>query len=105
MTLYSEYKQVRRDIADTKAILHDENEDQDLKETRPCRYRWNLKIKKKNLDREIKLVLLPKDPNDERNTFLEIRAGTGGDEAALFVAELFRMYSRLPSPWAGRSKS
>ena len=92
--LYSEYKQVRRDIADTKAILHDENEDQDFKELARADL-LELEEKEKNLDREIKLVLLPKDPNDERNTFLEIRAGTGGDEAALFVAELFRMYSRF----------
>ena len=49
----------------------------------------------KKLDQEMKIILLPKDPNDEKNTFLEIRAGTGGDEAALFVEDLFRMYSRF----------
>ena len=47
-----------------------------------------------NTEDELKLLLLPKDPNDEKNTLLEIRAGTGGDEAALFAADLFRMYSR-----------
>lgn len=46
------------------------------------------------LERELKILLLPKDPNDQKNTILEIRAGTGGDEAALFVADLFRMYTR-----------
>jgi peptide chain release factor 1 len=46
------------------------------------------------LDEEIKILLLPKDPNDEKNVVLEIRAGTGGDEATLFAAEIFRMYSR-----------
>src|SRR5207244_12449397 len=46
------------------------------------------------LDATLKHLLLPKDPNDERNTVLEIRAGTGGDEASLFAAELFRMYTR-----------
>ena len=46
------------------------------------------------VERELKLLLLPKDPNDEKNVILEIRAGTGGDEAALFAGELFRMYSR-----------
>lgn len=92
--LYSEFKQVRRDIADNKAILHDENEDLEMKELARQDIE-ELEDKERNLDREIKLVLLPKDPNDERNTFLEIRAGTGGDEAALFVGELFRMYSRF----------
>ncbi len=47
------------------------------------------------LEEEIKVMLLPKDPNDEKNVILEIRAGTGGDEASLFVAEIFRMYSRF----------
>ena len=48
-----------------------------------------------DLEEEIKVMLLPKDPNDEKNVILEIRAGTGGDEASLFVAEIFRMYSRF----------
>jgi len=47
------------------------------------------------LEEEIKVMLLPRDPNDEKNVILEIRAGTGGDEASLFVAEIFRMYSRF----------
>ena len=47
------------------------------------------------LDGELQVQLLPKDPNDERSVFLEIRAGTGGDEAALFAGDLFRMYSRF----------
>ncbi len=47
------------------------------------------------LDRDLEVQLLPKDPNDERNVFLEVRAGTGGDEAALFAGDLFRMYSRF----------
>ena len=46
-------------------------------------------------EKELKLLLLPKDPNDEKNVFVEIRAGAGGDEAALFAADLFRMYSRF----------
>jgi peptide chain release factor 1 len=53
-----------------------------------------LREKKSALEKELKLLLLPKDPNDEKNILLEIRAGAGGDEAALFAAELFRMYSR-----------
>jgi peptide chain release factor 1 len=53
-----------------------------------------LEQRREGLEREIRLQLVPKDPNDERNAILEIRAGTGGDEAALFAADLFRMYSR-----------
>ena len=93
-TLYAEYKQVQKDIVETRAILHDEDEDPEMKEMARVDIE-DLEKREKDLDREIKLVLLPKDPNDERNTFLEIRAGTGGDEAALFVGELFRMYSRF----------
>ena len=47
------------------------------------------------IEEELKVLLLPKDPNDEKNVMLEIRAGTGGDEATLFAAEMFRMYSRF----------
>ena len=54
----------------------------------------SLEARRDALDAEIKILLLPKDPNDEKNVMLEIRAGTGGDEAALFAGELFRMYSR-----------
>src|SRR5260370_3379700 len=54
----------------------------------------HLQERKASVERELKLVLLPKDPNDEKSVIVEIRAGTGGDEAALFAAELFRMYSR-----------
>lgn len=54
-----------------------------------------LKIEQEKLEEELQLLLLPKDPNDERNVFLEIRAGTGGHEAALFAGDLFRMYSRF----------
>jgi peptide chain release factor 1 len=53
-----------------------------------------LTARKETIERELKLLLLPKDPNDEKNVIVEIRAGTGGDEAALFAGELFRMYSR-----------
>jgi len=53
-----------------------------------------LRLAAKTVEREIKVQLIPKDPNDEKNVILEIRAGTGGDEASLFAAELFRMYSR-----------
>ena len=54
-----------------------------------------LEKKRDDLDAEITLLLVPKDPNDEKNVLLEIRAGTGGDEAALFAGEMFRMYAPL----------
>ncbi len=91
--LYSEYKKVGEDISENKSILKDENEDPELKELAKAELE-ELLPKLTNLENDIKIFLLPKDPNDERNTFLEIRAGTGGDEAALFVGDIFRMYSR-----------
>ncbi len=56
------------------------------------------------VEEELKVLLLPKDPNDEKNVILEIRAGTGGDEATLFAAEIFRMYTRYAESSAGRWK-
>lgn len=92
--LYTEYKQVQDDIAENKLLLQDDEEDAELKELARAEIE-ELVEREKQLDNDIKLLLLPKDPNDEKNTLLEIRAGTGGDEAALFVGDLFRMYSRF----------
>ncbi len=64
-----------------------------------------LEEEKKQLEADIQLLLLPKDPNDNKSVILEIRAGTGGDESALFAGDLFRMYSALPTPNAGRLRS
>ncbi len=91
--LYQEYRRVQREVAENRALLHDENEDQEMRELARAELD-DLAEQGEKLDREIKVILLPRDPNDERNTFLEIRAGTGGDEAALFAGDLFRMYSR-----------
>jgi len=91
---YQQYKKVQEDIEENKLILHDEEEDPDLKDLARAELEELLE-KERKLDQEIKIILLPKDPNDDRNTFLEIRAGTGGDEAALFAADLFRMYCRF----------
>ncbi len=93
-SIYSEFRRVQDDIVENKSILHDDDEDPELKELARAEID-ELQEKEEKLDQEIKLILLPKDPNDEKNTFLEIRAGTGGDEAALFVGDLFRMYSRF----------
>jgi peptide chain release factor 1 len=89
---YRRYREIKEQIANNTELIHDEDE-----EIRELAKEEVQKLKKEleNLEDELKMLLLPKDPNDERNTILEIRAGTGGEEAALFVADLFRMYSRF----------
>ncbi len=91
--IYTQYVQVQEDIVENTALLRDEDEDPELKELAKAELE-ELEEKEKQLDQDIKMILLPKDPNDAKNTFLEIRAGAGGDEAALFVGDLFRMYCR-----------
>ena len=92
--LCASHKKLVQEIADNRSILQDEKEDEELREMAKSELH-ELIQKKDKLESDIKLFLLPRDPNDEKNTFLEIRAGTGGDEAALFVGDLFRMYSRF----------
>ncbi len=90
--LYSSYKSVADQIADNKEMLQSETDDEMLS---LIKSELNeLEERLAELERELHLTLLPKDPNDEKNILLEIRAGTGGDEAALFVSDLFRMYSK-----------
>ncbi len=89
--VYRELRKAEKDIAENRAIL--EGRDEELralaKEELPGLQRMS-----EDLTARLRIMLLPKDPNDEKNVMLEIRAGTGGDESALFAAELFRMYSR-----------
>jgi peptide chain release factor 1 len=89
---YREYKDLERGISDTRVMVRDET-DPELK-TMAEEELAGLEARLANCETEMKFLLLPKDPNDERNVILEIRAGTGGDEAALFVADVFRMYTR-----------
>jgi len=89
VTKFREWQQVSRQIEEARQLL----EDDDLRELAEEDLR-RLEPRREQLEQELKVLLLPKDPNDERNVLLEIRAGTGGDEATLFAAELFRMYSR-----------
>ena len=91
--LYNENDFVIKEIADNRELLQEGDDDPEMVEMVKDEI-GDLENRLKELEKEILFLLLPKDPNDERNTFLEIRAGTGGDEAALFVADLFRMYSR-----------
>jgi peptide chain release factor 1 len=89
---YREYKELTRGIADSKAMLADEKDPEmrayAQEELNQLESRVGL------IEQELKVLLVPKDPNDEKNVILEIRAGTGGDEATLFADEMFRMYSR-----------
>lgn len=89
---YEQYKEAVRDEADSRDLLKVE-EDPDMREMLKEELEQALS-KKESLAEELKLLLLPKDPNADRNVILEIRAGAGGDEAALFAADLYRMYSR-----------
>jgi len=91
--LYAAYTSVYEQIQDSQNLLRTEQDDPDLIELAKAELE-ELALKQVELEKAIRIRLLPKDPNDAKNIFLEIRAGTGGDEAALFVADLFRMYNR-----------
>ncbi len=88
---YRAWKTVTQDVEGHRQLL--ESNDEELRELVKAELP-ELRARVEALEARLKLLLLPKDPNDERNVVLEIRAGTGGDEASLFAADLFRMYSR-----------
>ncbi|BBA71502.1 peptide chain release factor 1 [Geobacter sulfurreducens] len=87
---YRTYKKVLEEMAGNRELLADP----EMKEMAQAELE-ELEQRQEELEGEIKLLLLPRDPNDDRNVILEIRAGTGGDESALFAGDLFRMYSRF----------
>ena len=89
---YREYKAVQKDIEDAEGIVA--GADPDMRELAQEELK-DLHAKRDVIVAALQVLLVPKDPNDEKNVILEIRAGTGGDEAALFAADLFRMYSRF----------
>jgi len=89
---YREWKDIEKGLEDAKQLLL-ESSDAEMKQLAHEEQR-SLEARREIVERELKLLLVPKDPNDEKNVIVEIRAGTGGDEASLFAAELFRMYSR-----------
>src|SRR5438477_9658737 len=89
---YREYKDLKQGIEESKTIIADET-DTELREYAQEEL-TRLEERLTQVEEELKVLLLPKDPNDEKNVVLEIRAGTGGDEATLFAAEMFRMYNR-----------
>ena len=90
---YKEYKKAKADIEGTKSMLGESSLDEDIRELAKAELS-ELEDKLLKLKDELKILLLPKDPNDDKNVILEVRAGTGGDEAALFGSNLLRMYMR-----------
>ena len=88
-----EYRTAARDLRQAREILDDASADADLRELARMEAR-ELEERLEQLEHRLKVLLLPKDPNDERDVIMEIRAGTGGEEAALFAADLLRMYTR-----------
>lgn len=91
VSVYRSYKKNNEQIEESMSLL--KNEDPEIKELARDEIEA-LGLKKEDIEKELKLLLIPKDEKDEKNVILEIRAGTGGEEAALFVTDLFRMYGR-----------
>jgi peptide chain release factor 1 len=89
---YREFKDLTRGVAESRAVLADEKDAEMRAYAEEELAKLTARIA--TIEEDLKVLLLPKDPNDEKNVVLEIRAGTGGDEATLFVAEVFRMYNR-----------
>jgi peptide chain release factor 1 len=87
---YRELRDVRKRIAEAREMLHADDEMRELAEMELA----DLEPREPQLETELKILLQPKDPNDDKNVFVEVRAGTGGDEASLFAAEIMRMYIR-----------
>ena len=90
---YRAYQDVLRQVREAEEISQDKSADGDLRAMADAELK-DLQPKAVQMEQDLRLLLVPKDPRDEKNIFLEIRAGAGGDEAGLFAAELFRMYSR-----------
>lgn len=91
--VFCEYKNVVEGINGAIEVIEDSSMDADFKEMAQEELK-ELKEKKENLEAQLQILLLPKDPNDDKNVIVEIRGGAGGDEAALFAGDLFRMYTR-----------
>jgi len=92
VAVYREYKKLLAEMDDNRELLAES--DLEIREMAQAELE-GLEVRRRELEEDIKLLLLPKDPNDDRSVVLEIRAGTGGDEAALFAGDLFRMYNRF----------
>ena len=90
---YQKYKGAKQDAEDSLALLEEES-DEEMRQLAKEELS-DARTRIETLEHRLKVLLLPKDPNDDKNVVVEIRAGAGGDEAALFAAELYRMYCRL----------
>jgi peptide chain release factor 1 len=90
---FREYKKTLDEIQENSELLKETSDDNEMEELIKSELVM-LEDKKSKIEEQLRILLLPKDPNDERNVIMEIRAGTGGEEAALFAGDLFRMYSR-----------
>jgi peptide chain release factor 1 len=93
VSAFSRYRQLRSAIADTRSVLEDSASDRELRAMAQEEIS-TLEAQAETSRQDLSVMLLPRDPNDHRNVVLEIRAGTGGDEASIFASDLFRMYSR-----------
>ncbi len=98
---FREYKKLKADIDSNKDLIHNEK-DEEMREMAKEELS-ELEAKLPGIEQELKLLLLPKDPNDDRNVILEIRAGAGGDEASIFVADVWRMYKNYFGSMGWRS--
>jgi peptide chain release factor 1 len=90
---FRRYEEQEHGLREAEAVIREESDPEMVALAEE--ERDSLRISLESLEQELRMLLVPKDPNDDKNTIVEIRAGTGGDEAALFVADLFRMYSRF----------
>lgn len=97
---FTDWRQVEEDIETAQMML----DDPEMREMAQEELQ-DAKARSEEMEQQLQVLLLPKDPDDERNAFVEVRAGTGGDEAALFAGDLFRMYSRYAESVAGAWRS
>ncbi|MDR3270470.1 MAG: peptide chain release factor 1 [Peptococcaceae bacterium] len=100
--VFQEYQQAERQFADTEGLLKEALDDE-LREMAELELAA-LRSRREGLERQMKILLLPKDPNDEKNVIMEIRAGAGGEEAALFAGDLYRMYGRYAEKQGWRTE-
>ncbi len=100
---YREWKDIQKALQETKKLLDESSSDPAMKALAQEEIE-QLEKRQAEEEKELKILLLPKDPNDEKNVILEIRAGTGGDEATLFAEEIFRMYSRYAESQGWRTE-
>lgn len=102
VTKFREYKLVRQGIDDAREMLNEKLED-DFRQMVQAEF-TELRAKQEVLESELRILMLPKDPNDDKNVIVEIRGGAGGDEAALFAGDLFRMYTRYAENMGWRTE-